>query len=179
MSWLQKLRDYAPDIAMAVATGGATLPQLAAKAVGDALGTDVKDQGQLQQVVQNASPEQMARIQEANHAFKIRMRELDVEQQKARLEDIQKEHQTTQDTIQTGDKAVDKAVRMVRPTMAKQSWMATIAYCLGSMLFDAFNGTDIFSFEIASLLASPAWAYMGLRQLGKVTDTIATKTISN
>lgn len=85
MDWLKKLKEYAPDIALAVASGGATLPQLALKAVSDAIGQDVQDETKLAQIVSGASPEDMLKVQQANNAFKIRMRELDVELGEAEL----------------------------------------------------------------------------------------------
>lgn len=79
MEWLDKLKDYAPDIAAAVLSGGATLPQLAMKAVSDAVGADINDEANLKSYVDSASPETMLKITQANNAFKIRMRELDIE----------------------------------------------------------------------------------------------------
>ncbi len=79
MDWLDKLKDYAPDIAAAVLSGGATLPQLAMKAVSDAVGVDVSNEAGLKDYVDSASPETMLKITQANNAFKIRMRELDIE----------------------------------------------------------------------------------------------------
>ncbi len=93
--WLAKLKQYAPDIAAAIVTGGATLPALALKAVGDALGTPVANVEQLGAVVANATPDMMLQVTQANNAFKIRMRELDNELAATELGDTQnarKEH---------------------------------------------------------------------------------------
>lgn len=89
MKWLDKLKDYAPDIAAAVLSGGATLPQLALKAVTDATGQDTSDETKLASVVESATPETMLKIKQADNAFKIRMRELDVELDQAELKDQQ------------------------------------------------------------------------------------------
>ncbi len=79
MSWIDKLKEYAPDIAMAVVTGGATLPALAAKAGGDAVGRDVKTPKDIEAVISGASPETMLKLKQANNDFKLRMKELDNE----------------------------------------------------------------------------------------------------
>lgn len=90
MNWLDKLKQYAPDIAMAVASGGATLPQLALKAVADATGAgSIPTVGELEGVVQAADPEEMLRIQHANNAFKTRMAELGNELTRVELADVQ------------------------------------------------------------------------------------------
>lgn len=89
MSWLDKLKDYAPSIMAAVVSGGATLPQLALKALSDATGVDIKDEAQAKDIIDNATPEQMIKIKQADNAFKIRMRELDNELVDTELKDIQ------------------------------------------------------------------------------------------
>lgn len=89
MSWLKKLKEYAPEIAMAVASGGATLPQLALKAVSDAVGEEIKDEVKLAEVVKTASPELQLKLQQCNTAFKIRMKELNIELEVAEISDKQ------------------------------------------------------------------------------------------
>jgi hypothetical protein len=88
MEWLDKLKEYAPGIATAILTGGATLPQLALKAVSDAVGKDISTEDDLASYVTSASPEAMVKIKQANNSFKIRMRELDIELETAELKDI-------------------------------------------------------------------------------------------
>ena len=95
MNWLDKLKDYAPDIAGVVLSGGATLPALALKAISDATGGGVRNQDQLQAVIEGASPETMLKIKQANSSFKVRMRELDNELMGAELgdkQDARKQH---------------------------------------------------------------------------------------
>jgi len=89
MKWLDKLKEYAPDIAMAILSGGATLPQLALKAVADATGQEVKDETQMADVIGTASPEIMLKVKQANNSFKIRMAELGNELTAAELGDVQ------------------------------------------------------------------------------------------
>ena len=76
MKWLDKLMEYAPDIAGAVLSGGVTLPQLALKAIADATGQEVSDETQAAEVIKNASPEVMLKVKQSNNSFKIRMAEL-------------------------------------------------------------------------------------------------------
>jgi hypothetical protein len=89
MDWLNKLKEYAPDIAAAILSGGATLPQLALKAVGDAVGRSVDDVDQLGAVIESANPETMLKIKQAGNAFKIKMAELGSELTATELGDIQ------------------------------------------------------------------------------------------
>lgn len=76
MKWLDKLMEYAPDIAGAILSGGATLPALALKAIADATGQEVNDETQMKAAIENASPEIMLKVKQANNSFKIRMAEL-------------------------------------------------------------------------------------------------------
>lgn len=169
MDWLKKLKDYAPDIAMAVVSGGATLPQLAMKAVADAIGkSDIKTQGELVDIISGATPETMLAIKKANNDFALEMKRLELDWQKAKLTDNQQEHSATQETIRNGDNSTDTAIRMIRPNMATKSWTATIAYCIGCFGVRAITGVDMFDIAIATILSSPAWAYLGLRTSDKI-----------
>ena len=114
----------------------------------------------------------------------IKLKELALEENKSirlhvevmerlKLEDAQSEHNQTQQTIRNGDNSIDEKIRMVRPTMAKQSWISTICYCLACFGIHAINGHDIFSSYIAMMLSAPAWAYLGLRTGDKITAAIA------
>jgi len=89
MSWLDKLKEYAPDIAGAILSGGATLPQLALKAVADATGQEVSDETQMAEAIKGASPEVMLKVKQANNSFRIRMTELANELTATELGDVQ------------------------------------------------------------------------------------------
>ena len=89
MSWLNKLKDFAPEIATAVLTGGASLPSLAMKVASEALGIDIKTEDQLGKVIQSATPEQMFKLTQANNSFKLRMKELANDMTNAELGDVQ------------------------------------------------------------------------------------------
>ena len=89
MKWLDKLKEYAPSIATAVLSGGATLPQLALKAISDATGVDVVDSIQAAKAIDNASPDDMLKLKQADNSFKIKMVELGNELTYAELADVQ------------------------------------------------------------------------------------------
>jgi len=89
MSWINKLKEYAPHIAGAVLSGGTTLPSLAMKVVSDISGHDIKDEVELESFVSSASPEQMLKIKQADNSFKIKMKELDNELIETQLGDVQ------------------------------------------------------------------------------------------
>ncbi|NVP03171.1 hypothetical protein HWA77_23475, partial [Photobacterium damselae subsp. damselae] len=80
-------------------------------------------------------------------------------------EDEQQSHLQTQSTIREGDNAADEYVRHTRPKMARQSWMVTALYVLVFSLMEALGKGTGPSLDIALMLLSPAWAYLGLRTL--------------
>jgi hypothetical protein len=89
MEWLNKLKDYAPSIASAILTGGATLPQLAYKAISDATGVDVKSMAQAQTAIESADPGQLLVLKQADYGFKLKMKKLDNELTATELADVQ------------------------------------------------------------------------------------------
>lgn len=89
MKWFDKLKDYAPDIAAAIFSGGATLPQLALRAISDATGQEISNESEMGAAIQSASPEVMLKIKQANTSFKIRMTELANELTVTELGDVQ------------------------------------------------------------------------------------------
>lgn len=89
MSWLDKLKQYAPDIAMAIASGGASLPALAMRAVSDAIpGVEIKTKKQMIDAVNSASPDEMFALQESNNSFKIQMKQLSNDLTATELADV-------------------------------------------------------------------------------------------
>lgn len=157
MDWLNKLKQYAPDIAMAVASGGATLPQLAMKAVADAVGSDIKTESDLAAFIGGADQETMLKLKQANNEFKLKELEL-------QLNDLQQEHKTTQETIRNGDNSDDIVVRRTRPLQSWTSLVAAIVY--------VFTVENV-NFDILMLLLTLPWAYAGLRQIGKGVTAFA------
>lgn len=100
----------------------------------------------------------------------VRLRELSYENERSIREHLEgmaridlEHHEATQRTIQSGDNSQDEYVRMTRPQMARQSWRATVAYCLGAFVYEALTGEALFNMAIAGVLSAPAWAYLGLR----------------
>lgn len=116
------------------------------------------------------NPETMLKLKELYYKNEDSVRQHLETMTRLELEDQQHEHSETQQTIRAGDTALDERIRLVRPTMAKQSWVATIAYCIGCFGVHAINGEDLFSIGIASILSSPAWAYLGLRSGDKLSQ---------
>lgn len=108
-------------------------------------------------------PQTMAKLKELYYQNEADVRRHIETIERLKLEDAQNEHQETQKTIRDGDIATDEYVRRTRPKMARESWLATVAYCLGCWLVRAFNGGDIFDIYLAGVLSAPAWAYLGLR----------------
>ena len=98
MKWLDKLLQYAPDIAGAILTGGATLPALALKAIADATGQEVNDETQAAAAIDKASPEVMLKVKQANNSFKIRMVELANELTATELGDVQHARRSHKDS---------------------------------------------------------------------------------
>ena len=78
------------------------------------------------------------------------------EMMRLELDDRQKEHHETQETVRAGDKA-DGGIKYVRPTHATAALAAAIFY--------AFTTTP--SVEILVLLLALPFTYAGLREIGK------------
>jgi len=153
MDWLKKLTSYAPDIAAAVLSGGATLPQLAIRAISDATGGVVSNEEELRTAVEKASPEMMLKVTQANNSFKLRMKELDNELVASELGDTQNarsahKHSRMPAIICIGLSFVVTAITIALifepiPVVNNQiltiligqivaAWMASIAYWVGT-----------------------------------------------
>lgn len=112
-------------------------------------------------------PNVMLRLRELAVQEAESIREHHREMKRMELQDEQRRHEVTQQTVRAGDAATDEKLRWVRPDMAQQSWKATVAYCLVSAVTHAFTDSSIFMIEIAGLLSAPAFAYLGLRTYDK------------
>lgn len=172
MDWLKKIAGYAPDIYAAVASGGTSLAVTGLRILGkELLGTESASQGDIEKAVINASPEQMVALQKCNNEFKAEMKRLENESKRDQLVDVQKSHETTQETIRNGDNSDSRLVRWTRPL---QSW--------ASLLFSFWYiySAETISVEVLMVLLALPWAYAGLRQVGKwkTTDALS-KTVSN
>lgn len=135
--------------------------------VSGATGTDdpVKALQALQQ-----DPQTMVRLKELYFQNEADVRRHIETMERLKREDDQHQHQQTQETIRAGDASLDEYVRKTRPKMARESWYATMIYCLVCLLVEAYNGADLFNIYVAGILSAPAWAYLGLRTTDKVTE---------
>lgn len=160
MDWLNKLKEYAPDIVTAVLTGGATLPQLALKAVADATGNEVNTQDDLQRAVESATPEMMLKITQANNQFKVRMRELDNDLVTTELGEV---------TARWKSDNEHSVTRLVRPLSYISVLVVffIITFADGNLGDFAINEKYIPVFE--TLLSIMTIAYFGSRGAEKVT----------
>ena len=183
MSLLEKIKEYAPDILATIATGGAALPTILAKRVSEALGVEVKTSYDLENAVSSATPDQLLALRKVNNEHQIATLQLELDNKRLTLEDAQAQHHETQETIRSGDTSLDKAIRMVRPTMAKQSFYASGAYVLAAVVWEIMTaipahivggmavahvaGINVLNIDLLTMMLSPAWVYMGLRTADK------------
>lgn len=165
-SWLKANGTGLVGLAGAVATGNvpagvAAVASMITEATGE---TDpLKALTRLQ-----ADPQTLVRLEEIAKQAEADIRLHHRELLRLELEDVQKEHAETQNTIRTGDTAEDEYVRHTRPLMARQSWYATMGYVIGMELLQAMELiTTGASVELAMLLVAPAGAYIGFRTFDK------------
>lgn len=161
LSWIKKIAGYAPDIALAIATGGTsaiatTALRIAAK---ELTGDEHAPLAAIKQAAENATPEQLILLERENNSFKVQMKSLEIG-------DKQSEHSVTQSTIKNGDNSDSLIVRCTRPFHATLSLFAAIYYALTAQAPDVM--------VLSALLALP-FTYSGLRQMGKwkTTDSLA------
>ena len=128
----------------------------------------------------NDPSEALATLQ-TDPASLVRLKELAYENEadiRRHIESMERlkleEHHEVQTTIREGDKADDEYVRRTRPRMARNSWNATVAYCLGSWVFMAFTGENLFDVYLAGFLSAPAWGYIGFRTGDKFAQALGT-----
>jgi hypothetical protein len=88
--WIKKIAGYAPDIAAAIASGGATLPATAMRIVSkELLGYETDDPNLVEKAVKDATPEQLLALTRCNNEFKVEMARLDNEAVRDQLQDTQ------------------------------------------------------------------------------------------
>ena len=117
-----------------------------------------------------ASPETLLALEKLAQENEIDLRRHESEMLRLELQDQQHEHHETQETIRTGDNAVDVEVRRTRPRIATESFRGTMAYCLGCWVYEAFTGSSIFNEYLCGFLASGYLTYMGVRTGDKIAD---------
>ena len=91
MDWKKIVGTVAPGLATAL---GGPLAGLAVKAIGDAFGISGATEDQIEAAVKNATPEQLLQLKQADQAFKVKMRELDVDLERIAKEDRGSARQT-------------------------------------------------------------------------------------
>lgn len=109
-----------------------------------------------------SDPSTMLKLKELYYRNEDSVRKHLEEMTRLELEDKQKEHHETQETIRSGDKAEDKFIRWTRPGQSWLSLFAGIYYGLS---------VPVPSFEIMAMLFTLPLAYAGLRQVGKWKDS--------
>lgn len=123
--------------------------------------TAEQQQANIEQQLMRLPPEAIAELQK----LKLELEKEQTRRRELELADQQAEQATTQQTIREGDGAKDEYVRHTRPLMARQSWQAGALYIVLFTVLRAFGYGDGPDFEMAMLMLTPAWAYMGLRTL--------------
>lgn len=90
LGWIKKIAGYAPDIATAIASGGATLPATALRIVSkELLGYETDNPNLVEKAVKDATPEQLLALTRCNNEFKVEMKRLDNEANRDQLQDSQ------------------------------------------------------------------------------------------
>jgi hypothetical protein len=134
--------------------------------VSSATGTD--DPAEALKVLQS-NPEAALTLKKLYYENEENVRSHLEEMTRLQLEDDQKAHETTQNTIQRGDSSADWFVRRTRPA---QSWCSLIA-----AFVYVFTATGV-DFAILSILLALPFSYAGLRQAGKAVDSISAMKVA-
>ena len=117
------------------------------------------------------NPTALLRLRELAQQNEQQIREHLQRMTEMELKDRQAAHHEQQETIRAGDEANDTYVRRTRPRMARQSWTVTAIYIVVFELLHAFRITSTgASWELASVLAAPALAYLGFRTADKFAE---------
>ena len=78
MDWIKKIAGYAPDIAGAILSGGATLPATALRIVSkELLGYESDSEDIVSKAVNNASADDLLKLRQANNDFIVRKIQLE------------------------------------------------------------------------------------------------------
>lgn len=169
--WLAKNVGGLVGLAGAVATGNIPAGVAAvASMVTEATGQ--RDPSKALQALMT-DPETMVKLEEIARRNEADIRAHHREVLRMQLQDEQHQHEQQQLTIRTGDTSDDPYVRHTRPLVARQSWYATMAYCIGAELAQfvakGFFGVELAgaSWDVAMILVAPASAYIGFRTFDK------------
>lgn len=170
-AWLTKNAGGLVALAGSVATGN--IPAgVAAVASMVTEATDERDPARALQRLMT-DPATMVKLEEIARRDEADIRAHHRELLRLNLEDEQAEHREQQQTIRAGDASEDAYVRHTRPLMARQSWYATMAYCLlaelAKFVLKAWKGIELpgASWDVAMILVAPSAAYIGFRTFDK------------
>jgi len=122
--------------------------------VSSVTGTNDPDQAM---VVLQGDPQSIVRLKELWYQNEATNRLHLEEMTRLALDDKQKEHHETQETVRAGDKS-EGGIRYVRPSHATISLLAAIYYALSK---------DAPSIEVIAILLVLPFTYAGLREFGK------------
>lgn len=134
--------------------------------VSSATGSD--DPAQALEILQG-NPETMLKLKQLYFENEENVRSHLEEMTRLNLEDTQKSHAVTQDTIQRGDSSADVFVRRTRPAQSWISLLAAFAY-----IFTA-ETVDI---AVLGILMALPFSYAGLRQIGKGVDSVSAMKVA-
>lgn len=166
-TWIKDNADSGVSLVGSLLTGNVTGAIAAGVSmISSATGTD--DPEKAIDTLKN-NPESMTKLKELYYQEQENVRKhlQDIEQMK--LKDKQKEHETTQQTIRSGDNAEDVFVRRTRPA---QSWCSLV------FAFIYIFTAETVDIAILGILMSLPFSYAGLRQVGKGMDTLAAAKIA-
>lgn len=163
--WLKK--NAAPGAALVGSLLTGNVP--GAVAAGVALVSSATGQGDPARVLESlqGDPGTVVRLRELALQSEASIRDHIQAMAEMEAKERQHEHEQTQLTVRSGDNAQDIYVRQTRPRMARQSWYATAGYLIGAEIAKAAGYGGGAVIEIAMVLSTPAWAYIGLRTWDK------------
>lgn len=131
--------------------------------VSSATGTDDPTEALVQ--LQN-DPNSLLKLKELYYENEASVRQHLEVMTRLELEDQQKSHHETQETIRSGDNATDRFVRWTRPAWGWVSLIAGIYYALYN------ESPDVM---ILGMLLTIPFTYVGLRQVGKGIDSFTNR----
>ncbi|QPB08534.1 hypothetical protein [Vibrio phage Va2] len=138
INWKSILGTLAPTLATALGGpfAGAATKYLASELLGD----ENASEEQIASAVMNASPDVLARIKELDHGFKIRMRELDIDEKQLDIE-YHKINQQDRDSARKREISTDSNANSVLAGIVVLGFFCTVAYILSGRIGAMDAGT--------------------------------------
>lgn len=160
--WIKKNAGTGASLVGSLLTGN--VPGAVAAGVSLVSGATGSDDPDVALAELQNNPEAKLKLRELAYENEADIREHIRHMKQLELEDAQKQHETTQETIRAADQAEDSFVRRTRPGQSWVSLFAALAYVFIN------DQPDIMI--LGALLTLP-WAYAGLRQIGKGVDSFS------